>query len=250
MSIMPTSSPHRKKHGLPFKISASLMCANLGRLEEEVRILEETGIDLIHFDVMDGHFVPNLALSPLILKAIKNKTSLPFDVHLMVTNPELYLLQLFELKVEYITLHVETIYNSGTRLLREIKNHGVLCGIALNPLTPISYVKYIYPYVDKITLMTVDPGFSGQPFITTILNKIKRLANFRRRNKLSFDIEVDGSINSATFEHVLAAGANILVVGESGLFSRHENHELAAQLLLDELKHIWEKIQQSTCTKE
>lgn len=239
-----------KKHGFPFKISASLMCANLGRLEDEVRVLEKTGFDIIHFDVMDGHFVPNLALSPMILKTLKKNASIPFDVHLMVTNPELYLPELFDLSVEYITVHIETIQNSGTRILRKIKDRGTFCGVAFNPLTPISYVKYIYPFIDKITVMTVDPGFSGQPFISTVLNKIKELVLFKRRLRLTFDIEVDGSINSATFEQVLVAGANILVVGESGFYSRHENREIAARLLFEELQHVWEKIQRTKREKE
>lgn len=223
---------------LPIKIAASIMCADLGALREVLKILEEQNIDLIHFDVMDGHFVPNLALSPAMLTWLKPYTSLPFDIHLMVRNPANYLAMLAEHHVEYITVHVETLSHEGMRVIQKIRAVGSRPGVALNPITPISTLKHILPYVDKITVMTVEPGFSGQSFIETTVKKIQFLRSVRRRCRLSFAIEVDGAINSKTFETVIKAGADVLVVGTSGLFSRHPDLRVAVQLLRQELVDV------------
>lgn len=222
----------------PLKLSASVMCANLACLERDLKILETEGIHMIHFDVMDGHFVPNLALSPLLLRWIKPICNLPIDVHLMVTNPEKYFQDLFQQKVDYITIHVETLGSHGTRLVREIKKHRIMAGIAINPLTPVDFVKPLLPYVDKVTVMSVDPGFAGEPFIETAIIKLKLLKRIKNRKGYRFEIEVDGSVNSATFEQVISAGAEILVVGSSGLFSRHPDLREAVRGLLSELADI------------
>lgn len=220
------------------KLSASIMCANLLCLEKDLKILETEGIHMIHFDIMDGHFVPNLALSPLLLRWIRPVCSLPIDVHLMVTDPERYFQDLFQQNVDYITIHVETLGSHGTRLFRTIKQHGILAGIAINPLTPIDYLKPLLPYIDKVTVMSVDPGFAGEPFIEAAITKLKLLKQIKNRKKYRFELEVDGSINSATFEKVISAGAEILVVGSSGLFSRHPDLRTAVRGLLNELADI------------
>jgi len=223
------------------KLSASIMCADLGNLREQIKILEQGNIDMIHFDVMDGHFVPNLALSPMMLPWLKPFTSLPFDVHLMVKNPEKLLDQIIENNVEFITVHIEILPHYGIRLLNTIRKRGVKVGIAINPLTSIDNVKYFLDYVDKFTIMTVDPGFAGQQFIPSALQKVKYLAFIRKKKKLHFDIEVDGSINSNTFEKVLNAGANVLVLGASGLFNKHQDLQSAITMVKNEIEALLQK---------
>lgn len=227
---------------LPVKISASIMCANLGCLSNDLQVLEQEGIDMIHYDIMDGHFVPNLALSPIMIPYLKSACSIPFDVHLMVTHPEQYLSSLFDYNVECITVHVETLGTNCFRLIRTIKNRNILVGIAINPVTPLNYLNYLLPYVDKITIMTVDPGFAGQQFINSTLSKVAILSKLKKRKKHRFLIEVDGAINSATFKQVISAGAEILVVGSSGLFARSKDLREAVRQLRHELYLIMREI--------
>ena len=200
-------------------LSASLMCANFKNLEKDLYILKKEGIDIIHVDIMDGHFVPNLTLSPLIIESLKNITDLPFDAHLMVENPSIFTKKLVEIGTETITLHIETIGKYAFRIIKEIKSGKKKVGIAINPVTPLSVVEYLYPLIDKITVMTVDPGFAGQSFIPEMVKKIKRLDNIRKNNDYDFSIEVDGAINERTFSQVIKNGADILILGSSGLFN-------------------------------
>lgn len=224
------------------KVSASLMCADLGCLREQVQILMEEGIDMFHCDIMDGHFVPNLALSPDIIRAVKLRSKGIFDAHLMVTNPKMYVNELFNIGVECITLHIETLGSNAFRLIEEIRNHGTQVGLALNPATPITFLEYFFDLVDKITVMTVDPGFAGQKFITPMLRKIQMLHLLRQNNNYAFKIEVDGSINEKTFKDVINAGADILVVGTSGLFGLDKDLRKAVHkmrmLLLEALQSL------------
>lgn len=199
-------------------LSASLMCANFKNLKEDLEALEKGGIDIIHVDIMDGHFVPNITLSPLIIESLKNITDLPFDAHLMVENPNIFIDDLIKIGTEIITLHIEVISNYAFRIIDKIKKANKKLGIAINPATPIDNLEYIYPLVDKITIMTVDPGFARQTFIPNMQKKIKRLSDIKRKNSYNFLIEVDGGINKKTFSQVIKNGANSLILGTSGLF--------------------------------
>lgn len=217
---------------LRIKIAPSLMCADLSRLGEQVEVLDAEGVDIFHFDIMDGHFVPNLALSPSIIRSVRPLSKKEFDIHMMVTNPALYFDELYDIGVEFITPHIETLGSNAFRVLQDIHDHGAKAGIALNPATPLSAVEYLLDYVDKVTIMTVDPGFAGQSFIKTMLTKIQTLSNLRANRGYSFAIEVDGSINERTFGPVISAGADILVVGTSGLFSLDPDLRVATRKML------------------
>jgi D-allulose-6-phosphate 3-epimerase len=221
------------------KISPSMMCADLSQLGAQLQILDEEGVDSFHFDIMDGHFVPNLALSPLIVRALRPLSRKPFNVHLMVENPTLYLPDLYDIGVNCVTVHVETMGSSAFRILANIKTHGSKVGVALNPATPLNTVEYMLEQVDSVTIMTVDPGFAGQAFIWPMLNKIRALRALREQHGYDFEIEVDGSINAQTFGPVIKAGADVLVVGTSGLFSLDKDLRLAVRKLKAALQKEW-----------
>jgi D-allulose-6-phosphate 3-epimerase len=221
------------------KISPSMMCADLSQLGAQLQILDEEGVDSFHFDIMDGHFVPNLALSPLIVRSLRPLSRKPFNVHLMVENPTLYLPDLYDIGVNCVTVHVETMGSSAFRILANIKTHGSKVGVALNPSTPLNTVEYMLEQVDSVTIMTVDPGFAGQAFIWPMLNKIRALRALREQHGYNFEIEVDGSINAQTFGPVIKAGADVLVVGTSGLFSLDKDLRLAVRKLKAALQKEW-----------
>ncbi len=200
-------------------LSASLMCADFKNLENVLYTLESEGIDIIHVDIMDGHFVPNIALSPIIISSIKDATYLPFDAHLMLDDPSFILDPLLDTNIETITFHLETIKGKAFRLIDWIKKKGRKVGVAINPETPLEEGEYIYPLVDKVTIMTVDPGFTGQKFIEEMIKKIEKLNRIKRENSYKFFIEVDGGINRESFKKVIESGAQILVLGSTSLFS-------------------------------
>lgn len=210
------------------KVAASLMCADLTRLGDEVKKLERGGIDLFHFDVMDGHFVPNLMLGPLILQSLRDKTSLPFDAHLQITNPEKYIQRFAEVGSNIVSIHVEACH-SLHRVIGEIKKKGMRACVALNPATSLSTIEYVLTEVDMVLLMTVEPGYAGQAFIPAVVPKIKRLRELIEGKKLNIDIEVDGNINEKTVPQVLSAGANVLVAGSSSIFRGREDLEQATR---------------------
>jgi D-allulose-6-phosphate 3-epimerase len=216
-----------------------MMCADLSQLGAQLQILDEEGVDSFHFDIMDGHFVPNLALSPLIVRSLRPLSRKPFNVHLMVENPTLYLPDLYDIGVNCVTVHVETMGSSAFRILANIKTHGSKVGVALNPSTPLNTVEYMLEQVDSVTIMTVDPGFAGQAFIWPMLNKIRALRALREQHGYNFEIEVDGSINAQTFGPVIKAGADVLVVGTSGLFSLDKDLRLAVRKLKAALQKEW-----------
>ena len=199
-------------------LSASLMCADFKNLEKVLIALEEGGIDFIHADIMDGHFVPNLTLSPLIIKSIKEIVRMPFDAHLMVEKPDMFIDELIEIGIEAITLHIETISQYAFRIIDKIKTKDRKVGIALNPGTSLDSLEYLFPFVDKITVMTVDPGFAGQKFIPYMLEKIKKLDMIRKKYGYEFLIEADGGIGERVYPDLKKAGIDILVLGTSWLF--------------------------------
>jgi len=213
---------------MQIKTSASLMCADLGNLIRDVRKLEKAGIDWLHFDIMDDHFVPNLTMGPLIVKSLRDKTHLPFDVHLQVSNPELFIPVFSKLGCEIITFHVEAVHHLF-RTVSLIKKEGRKAGLAINPATPESHLKYILSEIDLIVVMTVDPGFVGQKFIPQVIPKIENLRRMIQEQGLRIDIAVDGNINERTIKKTKKAGANVFIGGTSALFRPDRELEEAAR---------------------
>lgn len=203
------------------KISASLMCGNPLKLEEELRRLEEAKVDMLHCDIMDGVFVPNITMGLYMLKAFKENSSIPLDVHLMVVNPDAFLEQLAEIGVEYVTVHAEPVYHLH-RTIQNIKKLGMKAGVALNPSTPVQSLKHIIKDIDLVLIMTVNPGFAGQAFIESTLEKISEVKKMLISNNVDALIEVDGNINNKTIPWTLKAGADVLVLGTSSIFKGPE----------------------------
>ena len=194
------------------KIAASILSADFARLGEAVQAAEAGGADYIHVDVMDGCFVPNITLGPLIVEAVRRSTRLPLDVHLMIEHPERYLAAFAEAGADIITVHQETCPHLH-RTIQQIRDLGKRPGVTVNPATPLAHLEEILPYVEQVLLMTVNPGFGGQRFIPTMPDKIRRLRQRMVADGLRFDIEVDGGINADTVGTVVGAGANVLVAG-------------------------------------
>ncbi|MDT8718706.1 ribulose-phosphate 3-epimerase [Clostridium sp. 19966] len=205
------------------KLSPSILSSDFSKLGEEVKLLDEAGADLIHIDVMDGNFVPNITLGPPIIKALRPYTKLPFDVHLMIENPSNYIKDFVEAGSDIITVHYESDRHMD-RLVDYIKGFNVKAGIALNPSTPVSFIKHLLHKIDLVLIMSVNPGFGGQSFIPYSLDKIKELTRLKQENNYRYEINVDGGISADNCKEAAAAGANILVSG-SGIFKNHELKE-------------------------
>jgi D-allulose-6-phosphate 3-epimerase len=193
-------------------LSTSMMVINPFELESKFSIIDEQ-TDLYHIDIMDGHFVPNLALSFDFIKQLRKKTNKPIDVHLMMEHPENFVDILIENKVDSITFHPNVIERSVFRLIDKIKSKDIQFGIALSPHTTIDQIKYYQSRIDKITIMTVEPGFAGQSVIPEMITKIKEVKDYRQTHDLAFLIEVDGSNNYSTFDQYVQNGADILILG-------------------------------------
>jgi ribulose-phosphate 3-epimerase len=196
------------------KIAPSILSANFAKLGEEIKDVENGGADYIHVDVMDGHFVPNITIGPLIVEAIRPVTKLPLDVHLMIEKPDLYIDDFVRAGADIITVHVEAC-NHLHRTIQLIKSKGIKAGVVLNPHTPIESIQHILEDIDMVLLMTVNPGFGGQAFIPQVLPKIKQLANIIKEKQLSIEIEVDGGVNEETAKQCVNAGATVLVAGSA-----------------------------------
>jgi len=193
------------------KIASSVLAADFGCLYEEIRKVEKEA-DLLHFDIMDGHFVPNITFGPEVVASLREKTSLPVEVHLMVDNPQQWIEPFAQAGSDTVIFHLETSFHAY-RLITSIKEKGIKVGVALNPSTSLENLKYILSQLDMVLLMTVNPGFGGQTFLSECLPKIRDLRQICRERELFFDIEVDGGINQQTALEAVEAGANILVVG-------------------------------------
>jgi ribulose-phosphate 3-epimerase len=194
------------------RIAPSILSADFARLGEEVRAITAAGADYIHIDVMDGHFVPNLTIGPVVVKALRSQSALPFDVHLMIAPVDPYVAAFAEAGADIITVHPE----SGPHLHRTValvRGLGKKAGVALNPATPVEALDYVLDGIDLVLVMTVDPGFGGQSFIPAQLDKIRTLRRRIDASKSAIDLEVDGGINDDTARAAAAAGADVLVAG-------------------------------------
>ncbi|EJL46136.1 ribulose-phosphate 3-epimerase [Brevibacillus sp. CF112] len=197
------------------KIAPSILSADFARLGEEILDVERGGADWIHVDVMDGHFVPNITIGPLIVEAIRPVTKLPLDVHLMIEEPDRYILQFAKSGADWITVHQEACRHLH-RTLYLIKEQGVKAGVVLNPATPIATIEPVLPDLDMVLLMTVNPGFGGQKFIHNVVPKIKALRDLLNERGLDHvEIEIDGGVNAETARLCEEAGATVLVAGSA-----------------------------------
>jgi len=213
------------KHGMKIKIVPSILSADFSCLDKEIKRVELAGADMIHIDVMDGHFVPNISIGPLVVKDIRRITKLPLDVHLMIENPKKYIDSFIKAGSDMITLHIETMSVSGIKYqVSRLRRQGIRAGVSLNPRTPLSKIKDLLGYVDFVLVMTVNPGFGGQEFIASVLPKIRKL-----RSIFSGDISVDGGINEKWAGKVIEAGANILAAG-SYVFKAKDARSAMARL--------------------
>ncbi|RYE81575.1 MAG: ribulose-phosphate 3-epimerase [Myxococcales bacterium] len=204
-----TASSHAR-----VRIAPSILSADFTRLGEEVRAAEEAGADWIHFDVMDGRFVPNLTFGPPVLKAVRKVTKLPLDVHLMIVEPERYLEDFAEAGADGMTVHVEASPHLQ-RTLRRIRELGKRAGVVLNPHTPEEVLRYVLGDIDLVLVMSVNPGFGGQAFLPEVLPKVAAIRKMIDDAKLPIDLEIDGGINPETAPLAIAAGARVLVAGSA-----------------------------------
>jgi len=206
------------------KIAPSILSADFGRLADEVKTVCKAGADLIHCDVMDGHFVPNLTMGPMVLEAVKKVSSVPLDIHFMVENISFFVDMYKHLKPEFISFHIEEEKHIN-RVIQKIRYEGIRPAVVLNPSTPVCLLEYIVADVDMVLLMSVNPGFGGQKFIPSIIDKIKELRELAERKNPDLLIEVDGGVNDKNAKILKEAGADILVAG-SYIF-KHKDYKEA-----------------------
>lgn len=196
------------------KLAPSILSADFANLARSVQVVEQAGAEYLHIDVMDGHFVPNITIGPLIVKALKPHSKMLFDVHLMIEHPDRYVPEFIKAGADLICVHAETCSHLH-RNISQIKELGAKVGVALNPHTPLHVLEHVLPMLDLVLLMTVNPGFGGQRFIPEVLPKIQTLANRIKEQGLAAEIEVDGGVNTETAALVAQAGAHVLVAGSA-----------------------------------
>jgi ribulose-phosphate 3-epimerase len=210
------------------KIAPSILSADFSRLGDEVRAIEKGGADVIHVDVMDGHFVPNITIGPLVVQGLKKLTSLPLDVHLMIENPERYIEVFAQAGSDWITIHAEVCPNLK-RMIKKIRQLNVRPGIVLKPATSLKTLYPVLDHLDLVLLMSVNPGFGGQSFIPSTLKKIERLRKMIDQNCYRLEIEVDGGVKVENIKEVSKAGGDIFVVG-TGIFKTKDYGETIRRL--------------------
>jgi len=196
------------------QLAPSILSADFSKLGEQVKQIEDAGAHLIHVDVMDGHFVPNISFGAAVMKSLAGKTKLPFDVHLMIENPDDYLEDFVTDQTEYITVHQEACVHLD-RTIQHIKSLGVKAGVAINPGTSLSVLDYVLPEIDMVLIMSVNPGFGGQKFIPYALEKARLLNQIKMDNNMKFEIEIDGGITLDNVKEVTDAGVELVVAGSS-----------------------------------
>jgi len=210
------------------QIAPSILSADFSRLGEQVRLVEDAGAEVLHIDVMDGHFVPNLTYGAVVVQSLRAHSRMRFDVHLMVEKPELLIADFAAAGADHITFHLEATCHVH-RVIQRIKEHGMTAGISLNPATPLDGLKYILPDLDMVLLMTVNPGFGGQKFIANVIPKIQVLSRHIQQTQSSCLIEVDGGINLETAPVAVKAGAHILVAG-AAIFAQPDPQQAVERL--------------------
>ena len=215
------------------EFSPSLMCMDFLNIKEQFAILNDR-VDMYHADIMDGHFCKNITLSPDMIKTFAEVAEKPIDVHLMTTNPTDWIELVAKAGATYISPHAETINTDAFRVLNLIRSLGCKTGVVLNPATPLSYVESYLNRIDLLTIMTVDVGFAGQPFVEEVIEKIKDAKVLREAKGYTYKIQIDGSCNKKTFRRLTEAGADVFIVGASGLFGLNENLNKACdQMFID-----------------
>lgn len=223
------------------EFSPSLMTMDLDKFKEQISFLNDHA-DSYHVDIMGGHYVPNITLSPWFIQEIRKISALPISAHLMVTNPAFWVQQLIDIQCEWICMHVEVLDGLAFRLIDQIHDAGLKAGVVLNPETPIDV---IFPYidlVDKVTIMTVDPGFAGQRFIEGALDKIVALRELREEHGYQYVIEMDGSSNRKSFKRIDEANPDIYIIGRSGLFGLDEDIEKAWNIMVTDYEETTGKV--------
>lgn len=213
----------------------SVMCMDFLDLKNQIAELNKRA-DLFHFDIMDGHFCPNLMLPPSLVKTLSPEMKLPIDVHLMVENPCDYIDNLAKDGADFISLHAETINSYAFRVIDQVRNLGCKVGIILNPATPLSYIKHYINKIDLLTIMTVDVGFSGSDFVDEMIEKIEEASYVKRVNDYKYIIQVDGACNKSTFRKLAKAGTQSFVMGNTGLFKNDTDINKAYDIMISEFE--------------
>jgi D-allulose-6-phosphate 3-epimerase len=223
------------------EFSPSLMTMDLDKFKEQITFLNEH-VDSYHIDIMDGHYVPNISLSPWFIQEVRKISALPLSAHLMVTEPAFWVEQLIAINCEWICMHAEVLDGLAFRLIDQIHDAGLKAGIVLNPETPVSVILPYIDLLDKVTIMTVDPGFAGQRFIEGALDKIVELRELREKYDYNYVIEMDGSSNRKSFKRIDEANPDIYIVGRSGLFGLDEDISKAWEIMTTDYEETTGKV--------